>query len=44
VREVYLEAAMDALRAEFGTVLRYLETAAGLEPERAERLRNALLR
>ena len=43
VREVYLEAAMDALRAEFGSVARYLETAAGLSTERVARLRDHLL-
>jgi protein-tyrosine phosphatase len=43
VREVYLEAAMDTLRAEFGSVLRYLESAAGVDAARLDRLRNDLL-
>jgi protein-tyrosine phosphatase len=43
VREVYLEAAMDTLRAEFGSVLRYLEAAAGVDATRLDRLRNDLL-
>lgn len=43
VREVYLEAAMGTLRAEFGSVLRYLEAAAGVDATRLDRLRNDLL-
>jgi hypothetical protein len=43
VREVYLDAALDALRAEFGSVLRYLEAAAGVDATRIDRLRSALL-
>jgi protein-tyrosine phosphatase len=43
VREVYLDAAMGTLRAEFGSVLRYLETAAGVDATRLDRLRNDLL-
>jgi protein-tyrosine phosphatase len=43
VREAYLDAAMDALRAKFGSVLRYLESAAGVDARRIDRLRNALL-
>jgi protein-tyrosine phosphatase len=43
VRDVYLDAAMEALRAEFGSVLRYLETAASLDARRIDRLRNDLL-
>jgi protein-tyrosine phosphatase len=43
VREAYLDAAMDALRAQFGSVLGYLETAAGVDAARVERLRNNLL-
>jgi protein-tyrosine phosphatase len=42
-REVYLEAAMDTLRAEFGSVLRYLESAAGVDAARLDRLRNDML-
>ena len=43
VREVYLDAAMDMLHARFGSVLRYLETAAGVDASRIDRLRNDLL-
>jgi protein-tyrosine phosphatase len=43
VRDAYLDAAMDALHAEFGSVLRYLETAAGVDAGRIDRLRNDLL-
>jgi len=43
VREVYLEAAMETLRAEFGSVARYLEAAAGVSTERGARLRDHLL-
>lgn len=43
VREAYLDAAMDALHAEFGSVRRYLETAAGVDATRIDRLRNDLL-
>jgi len=43
VREVYLEAAMDTLRAEFGSVPRYLEAAAGVDARRIDRLRSELL-
>ena len=43
VRDVYLDAAMEALRTEFGSVLRYLETAAGVDARRIDRLRNDLL-
>ena len=43
VRDVYLDAAMDALHAEFGSVLRYLDTAAGVDAARIDRLRNDLL-
>jgi protein-tyrosine phosphatase len=43
VREVYLDAAMGTLHAQFGSVLRYLETAAGVDAGRIDRLRNDLL-
>lgn len=43
VREVYLDAAMQALRSEFGSVLGYLEVAAGLDAVRIDRLRCQLL-
>jgi hypothetical protein len=34
---------MEALHVEFGSVLRYLETAAGVDAARIDRLRNDLL-
>jgi len=43
VREVYLDAALGAAIAEFGSIDRYLEVAAGLDVQRRERLREALL-
>ncbi len=43
VREVYLDAALGALRREYGTVPNYLEVAAGLDAARTERLRERLL-
>ncbi len=43
VREVYLDSAMDALRADYGTIERYLESAAGLDPARRGRLQSILL-
>jgi protein tyrosine/serine phosphatase len=43
VREVYLDAALEALRSEYGTVSRYLERAAGLDAARLEALRDRLL-
>jgi protein-tyrosine phosphatase len=43
VREVYLDAALGALRSEYGTVSRYLEVAAGLDAARLEALRDRLL-
>lgn len=43
VREAYLDAALDALSAEFGSVPRYLEVAAGVDAARIDRLRGALL-
>jgi protein-tyrosine phosphatase len=43
VREEYLDSALVALHAEYGSIPRYLEIAAGLGPERVERLRERLL-
>ncbi len=43
VREVYLDAALGAAVAEFGSIDRYLEVAAGLDAERREQLRGAML-
>jgi protein-tyrosine phosphatase len=43
VRDVYLDAALEALHAEFGSVLRYLDTAAGLDARRIDRLHRELL-
>jgi protein tyrosine/serine phosphatase len=43
VREVYLDAALGAAVAEFGSINRYLEVAAGLDAARRDRLRAALL-
>ena len=43
VRDVYLDAALDALRRDYGTVDRYLERAAGLDAARLGRLRERLL-
>jgi protein-tyrosine phosphatase len=43
VREVYLDAALEAIRAGFGSVPRYLEQVAALDAVRLERLRSALL-
>jgi len=43
VREVYLDAALGAAIAEFGSIDRYLEVAAGVDARRRERLREALL-
>jgi len=43
VREVYFDAAMEALDAEFGSILRYLEAAAGIDAVRLELLRSRLL-
>ena len=43
VREVYLDAAMEALRTEFGSVMRYLQATAGLDAARIDRLRDRLL-
>jgi len=43
VREVYFDAAMEALDAEFGSILRYLEAAAGIDTARLDLLRIRLL-
>jgi protein-tyrosine phosphatase len=43
VRDVYLDSALEALQTEYGSIPRYLEAAAGLGPERMERLRERLL-
>lgn len=43
VREAYLDAALDALAQQHGTVGRYLEQAAGLDSGRLEQLRERLL-
>jgi len=43
VRDVYFDAAMDALQSEYGSIPRYFETAAGLDTPRVERLRSLLL-
>jgi len=43
VRDVYLDAALQALEDEFGSIGRYLEAAAGLSSHRVERLRDKLL-
>jgi protein-tyrosine phosphatase len=43
VREVYLDAALEALHEEFGSVSRYLDAAAGIDATRLARLRDRLL-
>jgi hypothetical protein len=43
VRDVYLDAAMDAVVQQCGSVLRYLEAAASLDSTRLEALRKSLL-
>jgi protein-tyrosine phosphatase len=43
VREAYLDAALGAAMADYGSIDRYLEVAAGLDADRRERLREALL-
>jgi protein tyrosine/serine phosphatase len=43
VREVYLDAALGAAVAEYGSINRYLEVAAGLDAGRRDLLREALL-
>jgi protein-tyrosine phosphatase len=43
VREAYLDAALEATDAEFGSIQRYLESAAGLDAPRRDLLRARLL-
>ena len=43
VREAYLDAALESLRSDYGTVSRYLEVAAGLDAARLDALRDRLL-
>jgi protein-tyrosine phosphatase len=43
VREVYLDAALDVIQTEYGSISRYLERVAALDAARLERLRSALL-
>jgi protein-tyrosine phosphatase len=43
VREAYLDAALTAMHADFGSVTNYLEVASGVDPERLEKLRERLL-
>ncbi len=43
VREAYLDAALTAVRADFGSVARYLEAASGVDADRLEQLRERLL-
>lgn len=43
VREAYLDAALDAVDADFGSIHRYLESAVGLDASRREVLRARLL-
>ena len=43
VRDAYLDAALEAVHTEFGSVLRYLEAAAGLDAVRLDLLRASLL-
>ncbi|RPI12118.1 MAG: tyrosine-protein phosphatase [Lysobacterales bacterium] len=43
VRDVYLDAALGVAEAEFGSIQGYLERAAGLTPDRVERLRGRML-
>lgn len=43
VREVYLDAALGAAAAEFGSINRYLEVAAGLDAARRDLLCETLL-
>jgi protein-tyrosine phosphatase len=43
VREAYLDAALETIRVEFGSIPRYLEQVAQLDAARLERLRSALL-
>jgi protein tyrosine/serine phosphatase len=44
VREVYLDAALGAAVAEYGSINRYLEVAAGLDAARIELLRERMLK
>ena len=43
VRESYLDSALSALRSDYGSIERYLESEAGLDESRRERLRAHLL-
>ena len=43
VREAYLDAALEVIQTEFGSIPRYLEQVAALDDARLERLRRALL-
>jgi protein tyrosine/serine phosphatase len=43
VREAYLDAALEVIQVEYGSVSRYLEKVAALDAARLERLRSALL-
>jgi protein tyrosine/serine phosphatase len=43
VHEDYLDAAMDAVKRDYGSVDAYLEKTAGLDPAKREMLRNVLL-
>lgn len=43
VRDVYLDAALETLHAEFGSIRHYIEAAAGLGGRRLERLQECLL-
>jgi len=43
VRDVYLDAALETIRVEFGSIPRYLEQVAALDTARLEHLRSALL-
>ena len=43
VREVYLDAALEVIQTEHGSISRYLEQVAALDAARLERLRSALL-
>jgi protein-tyrosine phosphatase len=43
VRDAYFDAALEALETEFGSIPRYFETAAGIDPARLDLLRSRLL-
>jgi protein-tyrosine phosphatase len=43
VREAYFDAALEALDAEYGSIRRYFETAADIDPARLDLLRSRLL-